>query len=293
MERAEQSEDNDERSRILCMDGDSGHWLLQGAHHLQEELFRIAAALRLGVNLDRGGLPRHCNSGEPINQINLGDHLIACMARHRMSRKKEHDQDVNQLTKIINECGAAAHVKVDLGLAPRPPGGQQDSGPPPRLEVDLSVDIAGQTIHIDFSRTHATGPRRRRAAVLRAGVAAKRREALKRRKYSRASARAGAQLYPLVYETYGRIGPTGKRFWKRLFKFAKDIGQRDADGSYSTWICKKRVQIAAVIARNQAMLVQTRILGLQLNRAMGRRIDNPYCFRYNNVGPNEFSACPR
>ena len=204
--------------------------------------------------------------------------------------------DVNQLSKIISECGASTQLKVDMGLAPRTAAATQlrPDDPPPRLEMDLNVDIDGQNIHIDFTRTHATGPRRRSAAVLTAGVAAKEREALKRRKYLAASRRMQAQLYPMVYETYGRIGPTGKKFWKRLFSHAKAIGQRDADGSFSTWLHKKRVRIAAVIARNQARLVQTRIQGLKLNRVMGRQVDNPHGFRFNYVcGPNEFSSCPR
>ena len=96
-----------------------------------------------------------------------------------------------------------------------------------------------------------------------------------------------------MYETYGRIGPAGKNFWKRLFKYAKSIGKRDADGSFSTWICKKRMQIAAVVARNQAIMVRNRIEGLQMSHVMRGRGLAPYALRFNNVGPDEFSRRPR
>ena len=76
-----------------------------------------------------------------------------------------------------------------------------------------------------------------------------------------------------MYESYGRIGKAGRDFRQRLFNHAKAMDKRDADGTYSTWLGKKRVQIASVLARTQARLVRERIRGLEVQSEMGRQVN--------------------
>ena len=262
---------------LTSSSGDSaGAWLTATPalrhHRLDDDDFRIASALRLRAPIPIASLPAAptaCSScGSNTNNLH-GDHAFSCQHMRRAATKRH-----GLLAGAFWWGGLKGHANprrdlltyweepVATFFPPRAPGHN--------LRADALIDTAApgkdcfQRKCIDYMVTHPTGNSGKQRDTV--GVAARSGEDGKWRKYLNAHELTKADVIPVVFETFGALGPAGEKFVKDLANLAHPVASfkdalgkthlLDYDGLRADFIRRLRERLAVTLQRGNATMMR-------------------------------------
>lgn len=193
---------------------------------------RRAAAVRhhkLAGGLWWGGFKGHRN---------LRTHLVT-----------DWEAQVSKFFPVRNDGPGAVHLRADALIDTTAPG----------------ADCLRRKC-IDYMVTHPTGSSKQQCEVV--GVAARAGEKGKWAKYMGAHELAKGDVIPVVYESFGTIGPAGDKFIKDLANMAHpvatyedpmthEIRLLDYDGLRADFIRRLRERLAVTLQRANAVLLRS------------------------------------
>ena len=239
--------------------------------------FRIAAAFRLRAPIPIDSLsvlnPLPSNQqvcsfcGKNNNNIH-GDHAFSCSG---ISKARKHNALSSSITEsvlrtdpTIRRCLQIKHEGQVLTFFPRLPDGQHD------LRADVLIDTDVPNLDnlrrkcVDYMITHPKGDTV--AGRTYNGTAARAGEELKYTKYTGNHVMERSDVIPVVFETYGTLGPAGHKFLADLATLARPVGTfttpdgvlrlLDYDGLRASFIRQLRERIAVTIQRGNSILLR-------------------------------------
>ena len=122
----------------------------------------------------------------------------------------------------------------------------------------------GREYWIDYARVYAAlgdpFPTRRIANELRR----------KHRKYRELAKARQAIFIPAVHLGFGRRAEAVTKFLKHVFDEAKDQQLHGSDGTFSSWVCQKRVELSVQLVRARSRLILDRAAQLRRDAELGR-----------------------
>ena len=180
-------------------------------------LFRGIVCMRNGLDIEF--IPEatacSCSRSPPIYMDKKGNHLATCHLRNNLNQRH------NAVRDVLAQCARAA------GLITRSESGDTLRIINPRTQQRFDITIpgggeGGRTLEGDIAvvnpRALAHAGKGELGSRLQPETAAKRMENAKRKKYEKNCEMAGAVLVPLVMESYGRWGPSLRKWFKQLMR---------------------------------------------------------------------------
>ena len=186
--------------------------------------FEIAVRLRLNAPVHTH-LPTICSCGEAVDP--QGDHLMKC------KRGNEWDMRHTAINQCVASITRAARLPVTVETLVSQIAPPTQGFNPPAGRMDLIVtDSDFVTILADVTVTHPNPSNNQTisAAMLSPGYFAAHREQSKRNKYLESARLVGAKFFPLVLETLGTMGPSFKKFLRKIqLEFLRNMTNTDPD----------------------------------------------------------------
>ena len=254
----------------------AGAWLTASPalryHHMVDDDFRIAFALRARAPMPIASLPKPapacaaCGSNQNLH----GDHAFSCSHMRRAAAVRHH-----QLAGAFWWGAFKGHRNLRAYLVPAWEA-QVSTLYPARGAVQLRADALVDTTSpgadclrrkcIDYMVTHPTGSSQAQCETV--GVAARAGETGKWSKYTRAHELTKGDVIPVVYESFGTVGPAGDKFIKDLANMAHPVATYkdpithenrllDYDGLRADFIRRLRERLAVTLQRANATLLRT------------------------------------
>jgi hypothetical protein len=138
------------------------------------------------------------------------------------------------------------------------------------LRADVLIDTAADGLDnmrrkcVDYMITHPTGGTAAERTIN--GTAARAGEAFKYKKYTDNHVMQSSDVIPVVFETFGTLGPAGHKFIADLATLAQPVGHfttpdgvlrlLDYDGLRASFIRQLRERIAVTIQRGNSILLR-------------------------------------
>jgi hypothetical protein len=189
-------------ARIISVSEKStGLWLTTLPFHpslsINNSHFSVASRIRLGLPPTDGIDTCSCSAPLLTNPL----HFLECQASRPLATAR-HDRLLHTLVRIARSVGIAVVVEPRLSVDDK-------------SRTDGNFYLSSCSSQIDVSVVHPSAKSYRRAASKPLGAALGR-EKLKNNLYLERAQANGSKFYPVVFESYGAIGPRAREFIRLL-----------------------------------------------------------------------------